>query len=502
MILGVFTSLLIYLIARKVFNRPVALISLIISIFYGMFYIHEGVLLLEPLATFLNTLSIFLLIRVEDKPSYKNIALAGIAIGLSALSRANILLFVPFLLIWFLKLKIKNSKFKILRKYLFLCLIIVLTISPATIRNYLVSGKFVLISTNGPVLLWISNNPYANGTYEDPPPLYRDKIGKMVEKDGEGVYNKEVIKFLREMPVAFLELQIRKFLLFWDRYEIENNVNYSYQRGYSSLFKIPIFLGFWLIGPLGLFGIFLSLRTKRGWLLHLFILAFMLVMIVFHILARHRMSCLSILIIFSGFAIWWLYEKVRSKRYKTLSLSLIPLFFSFLLGYSQDISKRVYPIIHPEGLHIEQPEGILISDTTNIRHGNGKVEMRSIEDVVKKEIVVKENLSGYKKANLWLIASIGKNPGILSIQINDKEISLFFAYSRGLLDKYKIELDLNWLKENINTIVLRPNGRVEIDLAIDHFYAFGRSYLLKDGEWRLLKGGEYMIWLQLVKEEI
>jgi 4-amino-4-deoxy-L-arabinose transferase-like glycosyltransferase len=104
MILGVFTSLLIYLIAKKVFNKPVALISLVISIFYGMFYIHEGVLLLEPLATFLNTLSIFLLLRIEDKPSYKNIAFAGIAIGLSALCRANILLFVPFLLLWFLKI--------------------------------------------------------------------------------------------------------------------------------------------------------------------------------------------------------------------------------------------------------------------------------------------------------------------------------------------------------------------------------------------------------------
>ena len=47
MILGVGTSLLIYLIARKVFNKQVALISLIISIFYGMFYIYEGVLLME-----------------------------------------------------------------------------------------------------------------------------------------------------------------------------------------------------------------------------------------------------------------------------------------------------------------------------------------------------------------------------------------------------------------------------------------------------------------------
>ncbi|MEK9149574.1 MAG: glycosyltransferase family 39 protein, partial [Candidatus Desantisbacteria bacterium] len=47
MLLGVGTSFLIYLIAKKVFNKTVAIISLVISVFYGMFYIHEGILLME-----------------------------------------------------------------------------------------------------------------------------------------------------------------------------------------------------------------------------------------------------------------------------------------------------------------------------------------------------------------------------------------------------------------------------------------------------------------------
>ncbi|MDI6751241.1 MAG: glycosyltransferase family 39 protein [bacterium] len=39
--LGVATFLLIYLIAKKVFNKPVALISLFISVFYSIFYIYR-----------------------------------------------------------------------------------------------------------------------------------------------------------------------------------------------------------------------------------------------------------------------------------------------------------------------------------------------------------------------------------------------------------------------------------------------------------------------------
>jgi len=501
MILGVFTSLFIYLIARKVFNKATALISISISIFYGMFYIHEGILLLEPLATFLNTLSIFLLLRIEDNQSYKNIAFAGIAIGLSALARANILLFVPFILIWMLKsLQLKAYSLQ-LKRFGFLCLVILLTISPATIRNYLASGKFILISTNGPVLFWISNNPYATGEYSYPPPEYGDKIAKMVEKDGEGAYIKEVIRFFKESPRAFLKLQLRKFLLFWDRYEIENNLNYSLQRGYSSLLSLPIFISFSIVAPIGLCGIFFSLR-KRKLLLHLFIFSFMSAMIIFHIIARHRLNCLPVLIIFAGFAIWWWHEKVRDKKYKILFLSLIPLIFSFLLGYSQDISKRVYPAIHPEGVHICQPEGILIRDTTSIAHGSKGFEMRDLNNMARKELVIKENISDYKKAVIWLIASIGENPGILSMQINDQEFPISFAYSRGLLDRCKIEFDSNLLKEGVNTIILKPTGRVEINLAIDNFYSFGRSYFLKDGKWKRLKKGEFMIWLQLLNEEI
>jgi hypothetical protein len=411
------------------------------------------------------------------------------------------LLFVPFLLIWFLKLKIQNSKFKILRKYLFLCLIILLTISPATIRNYLVSGKFVLISTNGPVSLWIGNNPYAEGVFYYPPPIYGNKVAKMVKTEGEKAYVKEVLKFTKERPMEFLGLQLRKFLLFWDRYEIENNVNYGSQRGCSSLFSLPIFIGFGLIGPLSLFGILLSLKNwRKALLLYLFIFTFMISTIIFFITARYRISTIPLFILFSGSALFWLFEKIGTKNYRILSFSLIPLFLSFLLGYSQDISKRAYPLIYPEGLHIWQPEGMFIRDTTSTQHKGDSFTMNSSNDAIKKELIITENLSEYKKAMFWLIASIGKNPGALSIQINDKEVLVSFAYSRGLLDRYPIEFKIDWLKKGVNTIILKPVEMAEVSPAIDNFYTFGRSYLLKDGQWEGLKKGEYMIWLQLLRE--
>ncbi|MEK9149948.1 MAG: glycosyltransferase family 39 protein, partial [Candidatus Desantisbacteria bacterium] len=163
-ILGVITCLLIYLIAKRSFGNPVGYISLFISVVYDMFIIHEGLLLIEFLSTFLNSLLLFLLLRTEDSFSYKRLALAGIAIGLSALARSSILLFLPFILIWMLfncKTKTQNSK---LLRFCFLCLVVLLTISPITLMNYLAVKKFILISTNGPVSLWVGNNEKADGT--------------------------------------------------------------------------------------------------------------------------------------------------------------------------------------------------------------------------------------------------------------------------------------------------------------------------------------------------
>ncbi|MEW6680657.1 MAG: glycosyltransferase family 39 protein, partial [bacterium] len=501
MILGVFTTFLTYLIAKKVFNKPIGYISLIISILYAMFYIHEGVLLMEALVTFLNTLSIFLLLRIEDNPSYKNLAFAGISLGLSALARTNILLFIPFLLPWMLinsKFKIQNSKFL---RYGFLCLIVLLTISPATIRNYLASGKFVLVSTNGPVNLWIGNNPYAEGVFRYPPLSYRDKIEKMVKEQGDKVYIKEILRFIKKNPKGFFLLQLKKFLLFWDRYEIENNINYNFQKGFSYLFKFPLFLGFGPISLLAICGLFLSLRGwKKLFLLYLFIITFMLSFIPFFITARHRISGVPLLIIFTGFSILWLYEKIKNKNYKSLFLSLILLFFSFLLAYSQTISSRLCHLIHQEGLHIAPPEGILIRDTTNDRHRGKSFEMRSVGDIIKKELILKEKLSKFKKAVLQLILSIGNNAGTLTIEVNNKiEFPVVFSYSQGLLDLYRIELNLDCLNEGLNTIVLKSTGRMEINVAIDNFYFFGRSYVFKDGKWKKLKKGEFMIWLELVR---
>jgi len=498
MILGVSTSLLIYLIARKVFNKTVALISLILSIFYGMFYIHEGVLLMESLVTFLNTLAIFLLLRIEDNPSYKNIAFAGIAIGLSALARANILLFVPFIFIWILRnSKLKTKSLKLL-KYAFLCLIILLTISPATIRNYLVSGKFVLISTNGPINFWIGNHENARGWF-DGTSLSQDLIERIKEK-GDKAYIEDVVNFIKRNPGGYLTLLFRKFLLFWSMDEISNNLNYDLFKAYSMLLRYFLFVGFWFIAPLGLCGIVLSRKIwKKVVLLYLFIFSFMISTIIFFVLGRYRIPFIPFLIIFASFAIWWWYEEFRRKRYKSL-FSLILSFPFLVLVYFQPINNIFSSILYSEGKEVKKGAAIVIKDDNDDWHWGKAFVLYSPSNMVKKELFIKKGIiKKIKKAYLFVRTATFKE-GRLTVNINGRNIgSIFIENTNGKISVFTIEFDPKCLYYEKNFITVVPEENGEFYMVIDETYTFRRSYILKNGKWEKLNKGEFMIWLELVE---
>ncbi|MEW6103374.1 MAG: glycosyltransferase family 39 protein [bacterium] len=502
MLIGLFTSFITYLIAKRGFNKIVGYVSLILSTIYPMFYIVEGVLLMESLVTFLNTLSVLLLLRIEDKPSYKNIAFAGVTLGLSALARANILLFIPFLLIWMFfnsKLlcdtsysKIQNSK---LLKFGFLCLIVLITISPATIRNYIGSGRFVLISTNGPVNLWMGNNPYATGEYKNPPSHYNDKVEERAKKEGDKAYTKEVISFIKENPKAFIKLLFKKFLLFWSNLEIDNNFNSSIQRRYSYILSLPIFINFGITSSLALTGIILSLSYfKRAFLLYIFTFSGMLSIVIMTILGRHRICFVPILIVFAGFALYWFYERIRKRESKRLILALIPLLFSLILVYSQSISGYFYPFVHPEGRHQEIENVIIIKD-------NGDCEKLSKDAFVlakkeiKKELIITEDLQRFKEIVL-LFSYQANTSGILTIDINGRiKGSCNMGGSGYLIQNGSIKLSPSLFNKGKNSIII--SSEQSFLFPIDESITFKRSFFLKNGKWENLKKGEFTIWLEL-----
>jgi tetratricopeptide (TPR) repeat protein len=338
-ILGAFNCVLVYLIGKSVFNNKIGIIAALIASFYGVLIFFNGELLAATLGFFLFNISILLFLKFQNNENKRNIFFGGMFLGLAALGSPNISLLLAGVLIWIFTLDIKTKKRLIYGTFCLLGFLI--TISPATIKNFVSGNDFILISGNGGINFYIGNNPSASGAYTLPEGmglentenfhkstfLYPEKVldKKLKASEVSRFWFNESINFIRENPYKEIGLLWKKFLLFLNSYEIANHNNYYFFKRFSTLLSMPL-ISFGVIAPLGLLGILLSLKHWRRYLLlYIFLVLYSASIILFFVTARYRLPSLSIIILFGAYALWWYFEKIKEKGYKQVFLSLLPL---------------------------------------------------------------------------------------------------------------------------------------------------------------------------------
>ena len=139
-LLSLFHIYLIYLITRRL--RPTAsLISPAFAAFYPFFLFISGLLYSTQLFAFLLTLAIFCFLRYAQTFSFGSLSLGALALGLSMITIPVIMPAAPLIALWLFFLPQGNLKERMVRT-VWLSLLIVLILTPWTIRNYLVFGTF------------------------------------------------------------------------------------------------------------------------------------------------------------------------------------------------------------------------------------------------------------------------------------------------------------------------------------------------------------------------
>lgn len=501
-LIGIGTYLLTYLIAKELFNKNVALISLVLCILYGIFMVYEGLFLSTVLETFLLTLIIFLLIKWIYSFSYKRFLLIGIIIGLASLVRPTILLLIPFFLLWILIELIKERK-KLIISISGILIGLIISIFPCTIRNYLCSSKFVLISSNGPINFWIGNNPDAIGTYYLSP--YAEVLRDKMKEEGKELWLTDALSFIKERPYQWMRLLLKKFCLFWSSYEPpDNDVVYDRLKGYSSLLRLPFILTFGIIAPLGIAGIFFSIRRwwKKGMLLYLIIAGYSMAVILFFVQSRFRVAIVTSLILFAGFTLYYLYNKIVERKYLQLVFSLVVVIILYLLVNFQTYLGWTYPLFYHQGTVIESRNGIIIRDDSGEWHGEKTETLNSPEKIIKKELIIDEDISKINDAGL-ILHYFANDKGSLLIKVNDYAFPEI-PCSRITYGKFmrfaKFGFNPAKLKKGINTITLRVTPEANVQILIDNWCHYGRSYLSSNGiDWVKTKG-EYMVQLELISQ--
>jgi tetratricopeptide (TPR) repeat protein len=359
-LIGSFSCILIYFVAKRIFNRKVAVVATLLAAFYGMFFYFENELLLDSFLVFFDLLLILFLLsaigrsasggKAKNSPKFSSWLVCGIILGFSAITRPNILFFIPFVWLWIFLVFVKEKRLKQVAIFCLMFLIgSALVIFPVTLRNYLVGKDLVLIASQGGVNFYIGNNKNSDGMsaiFYKQDWQYRD-FQEMAEKESNRIlkpseisnfYYKKGIGFMLNEPQKAFKLLVKKLYLFWNKFEVSNNQDIYFFKRYSWLIRI-LPLGFWLIAPLGFLGMVLSFFDRRTRALErgkdmllpmLFVLSYMVTVVIFFVTARFRLPVIPFLIIFSALSLVWLWEKLFRKEKRNVALFFL-LLFPFLV---------------------------------------------------------------------------------------------------------------------------------------------------------------------------
>ncbi|HXH27459.1 MAG TPA: glycosyltransferase family 39 protein, partial [Candidatus Polarisedimenticolia bacterium] len=326
-LVGCGTVLLTYLAARRMLGPGHGLAAGLLLALYGPFIFYEGMVMKTFLSPFLTVALLLLLDRARDlsaplppaRPrgllggATAAFAAAGLLYGVITLDRDNFILLAPVLALVAAWLGGGLTR-RGLRAAGWFTLGTVLAIAPVTLRNWAVSHDFVLLTTGGGEVFFIGNNADANGLYVPPPfvrpdPRYEhaDFIQRASEIAGHTLtpmqsswfWFRQALQFMIGEPLAWLRLEGRKLLHFWNYYELPDNLDYEILQRFSPLLdrlnaalppagwptlRLPSPVGlvpvrvhllstFGTVAPLGLLGLFLTWRRWRR-LLPLYVLLF------------------------------------------------------------------------------------------------------------------------------------------------------------------------------------------------------------------------------------
>lgn len=300
--------------------QRIALLAAAIGAVYIYFFYYTGSLITEGfyITGILWVFDTAVAITQTATPGTRQWAMLGIALGVTILLRQLFLLFLPFLLLW-----LWWAKRPRLISFVLPVAIVVLMIVPWTIRNYLAFDTIVPLNTNSGFAFYWGNHPsygtrfipiLDSGEYFAMIPEELEAQG-LNEAEMDSALLSEAIKVVAADPGRYLLLSLSRippYIMFWP------SSDSSMVSNISRVGSFGLFL------PFMLYGLFLSLRHAfTSWrerlaspftLLYLFMLVYAGIHVLTWTLIRYRIPVDVILVIFAGYGLLDLAERILARR--------------------------------------------------------------------------------------------------------------------------------------------------------------------------------------------
>jgi 4-amino-4-deoxy-L-arabinose transferase-like glycosyltransferase len=318
------TCWLVQGIATRIFSERVGLLAGLLCAVHPSLLRYVPDLHLETLLTFLFTLSTWLSCRFFEKPTWQRGLPLGVAWGAACLTKAVVLLYpAVFAGLWWLSLRRRSApgtatSLKTLTPMGVALLAMALTISPWTIRNYAVTGRFVAITTGASdavlrsyvfsrsEFITLQKPPYTDAENEVNAEFRAlcAKEGAVWEADDletEQILSREAKRRVLGDPLAFVKKSFVGIFTFW--YQMTSLPN--------SLAAGGMALVAWLFAGVGLHR---SWKERRpAWLVLAPIVYLNFFLAVLLSLGRYSVPVTPCLVVLAAFGLATVWERVRAR---------------------------------------------------------------------------------------------------------------------------------------------------------------------------------------------
>lgn len=292
---------------------------------------------------------------------------AGVVLSFAVLSRGNALIFLLPLLFacWIGEWKIrKAAKKRFALSVLMILLGTWLPQIPFVAVNSIHEGRLSGPSTAGSAVLALGNTPEAPpGGLE-----YPDSFNIWTNGTKERSVPLRILDWAMREPLAYAELTFRKCLLYWNSYDIPNNINPQFSRTRSPLLNAVPLIPSGMLLVFAFAGILTCAIVKRR---HAAVVVFLFFPVLywlatagFYNLGRFRIPSFGWFAVAGALFIAILLRNFRAKRYKTLLLyngsALLLAFFVVYPGYDiyrETCEAAVMRAVRPSGVRVDYPDG-------------------------------------------------------------------------------------------------------------------------------------------------
>ena len=292
--------------------------------------VHPGLIVyasskLHPLTVdaVVFSLALWLFWRLNATPSWTRAVVAGLVVGIGALTRSTVVVFLPIGALWSLWTHGRERWLTLVSRWVVAGLCAAMVIMPWSVRNTLIHGKFVWMLTTDSEVFWRGNNPaatghsYVNGYSIELDTLTPNKRHDLLHQRNELTqahwFLAEAIDFIRSNPTTFVRLTIMKFYRFW-WFSSQSGLLYRHNWlvAYRAFYVLVL-----VLGALGIWSL-VRQRDVRALaqvaLLVLFLLALSALQSLYYVEVRHRWAVEPLLLVLAGGSGAWLSHRWQPER--------------------------------------------------------------------------------------------------------------------------------------------------------------------------------------------